>query len=255
MLRISCLVGLSALVLSGCAAIEEDSAAGDQALYNAFLAARGDSDTVFAAYLAANGIDLEALLELEEDGELTTAEIAALLPTLSTAPASSTAQMAGAYKITASGLNSTIAGRITMDVDFADGTTSGVLHNSFLDADGTADSSVVELDGNVGFNGNVDLTDGFHDANNVNWQVQAAGEGTLVDATDTAETSTDYRLDFDLHGDLLDVSAMGEIGGVGDVGDVASYGEIDGNIDVTSADDTTLYDVSSGEYFVFEQAD
>lgn len=224
-------VGVSALFLSACEVVEIESAA-DQALYNTFLAARSDTVAVDAAFTTAN------------------------IPVITTAPTQNMAQMTGVYAVASTELGNTIAGQMEMNVDFANGTTSGRLHNNFIDDDGTADSSVIALDGEIAFNGNVDLTTGFYDsANSRTWQLQATGRDTLSDTTSTATTSTDYSVDVQLHGDFYDSSVIGSVAGVGNIGDLASQGQIDGNIDITSVDDTTIYDISSGSYVVYESAD
>lgn len=219
--------------VSACAAPIDPAAeeiARDQAQYNAFVDARNDAATVGARILSTDK--------------------------LTAAPANDTAQLNGVYALKASSvLTPSVVGEMQMNVDFGANTVSGSLHNNYLDSDGTSESSVVELDGSVGFAGNIDMdpAGGFLDSTNTTrWQMEASGADTLTDTPVGGDTATTYRVDIDLNGDFYDTSAIGNLAGVGEVGDLASVGQIEGNLDVTSAGDTTIYDVTAGAYFVYE---
>lgn len=234
-------LALSTALLSACdisSGQDEDagtgSTAGDQADYNSYVEAREDARTVF---------------RLADTSEV-----------LDAAPTDDTAQMRGTYTISADNAFSTeLVGDMTMDVDFGNETVSGSLSNNYLDADGTGESQVTELDGSVSFRGELDLAPngGFYDATNTGpWQLEASGTGTLTDSETTTSLGTEYRLDIDLHGDFYDTSDIGTVSGVGDVGDVAAGGMIEGNLDVTTDGDTVIYDITDqSAFFVYELED
>ena len=210
------------------------STAGDQAGYNSYVAARNDALAVL------NRLDTSEVLDA--------------------APADDTVQLNGTYAINADYATSReLVGDMTMNVDFGNETVSGSLTNNFLDADGTAESQVTELDGSVSFRGHLDLdpTGGFYDTGNDGpWQLEASGAGTLTDSETTTSLETEYRLDFDIHGDFYDASDIGTVAGVGDVGDIAAGGIIEGNLDVTSNGDTLIYDITDeSAFFVYELED
>jgi hypothetical protein len=232
-------LALSTVLLSACdisSGQDEDagtgSTAGDQADYNSYVEAREDADTVF---------------------NLTnTTEV------LDAAPVDDTVQLSGDYNIRAdNALNTELVGEMTMNVDFGNETVSGSLSNNYLDGDGTGESQVTELDGNVSFRGTLDLdpNGGFYDVTNTTpWQLEASGTGTLTDSETTTSLGTEYRLDIDLHGDFYDTSDIVDtVPGVGDLGDIAAGGIIEGNLDVTTDGDTVIYDITDESgFFVYE---
>jgi hypothetical protein len=245
---------LCTLLLSACGGtteiddIDGPSDVTDQANYNTFVEARSDA---VAINDLANYID----------------------DPLTAAPANDTATLNGAFNIASDGLASdqSIAGEMTMNVNFGAETVSGEFHNTFLDPDGTGESRVKELDGSVGFSGNLDLASdgGFFDFDNENWQLEASGTGSLVDSGSSAEgDETTYSLDVDIHGNFVDTSGLGTVAGVGEIGDLGAGGQIQGNLDITTADDTILYDIDAADdpsiytpstdesaFFVYELAD
>jgi hypothetical protein len=235
-------LALCTLLLSACGEATDDidgaSDVTDQANYNAYVAARNDAATINAL---VNSID----------------------DPLTSAPANDTATLSGAFNMSSDGLaaDQLIAGEMTLEVDFGAETISGELHNTFLDADGSGESNVTELDGDIELSGNLDLTPGggFYDfGNDEKWQLEASGTGSLVDSGSSAEgDETTYSLDVDIHGNFVDTSGLGNVAGVGDIGDIGADGQIQGNLDITSADDTTLYDITddSSGFFVYELAD
>jgi hypothetical protein len=234
-------LALSTVLLSACdisSGQDEDagtgSTAGDQADYNSYVEAREDALTV-SDELAKNGAEV-----------------------LDAAPTDDTAQMRGTYAISADNAFSTeLVGDMTMNVDFGNETVSGSLSNNYLDGDGTGESQVTELDGNVSFRGTLDLdpNGGFYDVTNTTpWQLEASGTGTLTDSETTTSLGTEYRLDIDLHGDFYDTSDIVDtVPGVGDLGDIAAGGIIEGNLDVTTDGDTVIYDITDESgFFVYE---
>lgn len=224
-------IAVSTVLLTAC----EDSTATDDALdqanYNAFVDERNDAVSV---------------LELVDEDVL-----------LDAAPADDTLELSGVYTITASPTGS-LVGEMSMDVDFGNETVSGTFSNSYLDPDGTDLSSVTELDGTVTYSGSIDMDrDTFYDSSNEGpWHIEGSSSGTFSDVTsDDDAVATTYRLDVDINGDFVDTSAVGVVDGVGEIGDISSVGVIEGSLDVTSTTDTTIYDVSSGVYFVYETVD
>ncbi|RPE66306.1 hypothetical protein EDD53_2006 [Pacificibacter maritimus] len=232
---------LLSVVLSACTMVpaEEaiDESAFDQVKYNRYVDARNDAISVDARVTAADR--------------------------LSATPTDETATLNGAYAIstyngTESGPTPDLTGEMRMDVDFGAGTVSGTLHNSYTDYDYSGETHVNELDGSVGFSGSIDMDPegGFYDSlNSTQWQIEADGAGTFVDSPPNSDEAITYRLDFDINGDFFDSSSVGTVNGVGEVGDLASGGMIEGNLDVTSDNDSLIYDITSGEYFVYELAD
>lgn len=220
-------------IVSACAAPIDPVAeeiARDQAQYNTYVDARNDAIAV--------------------DNNVFSADL------LQAAPADDTAQLNGAYQISANdALETDIVGEMRMNVNFGNNTVSGSLHNNYLDPDGTIEGTVHELDGSVAFSGNIDMdpTGGFFDSTNTRrWQLEAAGADTLTDTPVGGNQETNYRVDVDLNGYFYDASGVGNLAGVGEVGDLASGGQIEGNLDITSAGDTKIYDITSGSYFVYE---
>lgn len=226
-------IALSTVLLSACEPIGEEGDFGgstpfDQARYNDYVDARNDANTVF------------------EDPDMG--------GTLGAAPLDNTAQLQGAYGINTIAANGpSLVGEMTMNVDFGNETISGSLTNNFLDPDGVDESEVIEVDGSVNFSGNLDLdpSGGFYDSTNEDkWQFESATTGTLVDNVSSTSEAINYRLDIDINGNFYDASGIGDVDGVGEVGDVAAAGLIEGNIDVTTAGDTTLYDIKAGSGFL-----
>jgi major membrane immunogen (membrane-anchored lipoprotein) len=220
-------LALCSLILSACG--ETDDAISTQEAYDSYIEGRQDALSV-------------ALLTDSNN-------------TLTSAPANDTAQMNGTYAISADSFsNSELVGDMSMTVDFGNETTSGSMTNNYLDPDGTGESEVTPVNGSLQFSGDIDLGSGFVDTDNsTTWQIDAEGSGTLS-ASDATDITTTYGVNFDLNGDLYDTSSIGEVTGVGEVGDVASAGLIQGSIDVTTDDATTLYDIDSdgSVYFVYE---
>ncbi|MDO6725608.1 hypothetical protein Q4544_01565 [Cognatishimia sp. 1_MG-2023] len=237
MYRTPLVAAACSFIVSACAAPIDPVAeeiARDQAQYNAFVDARRDAITV----------------DLNVDTSASSSDL------LSTAPTNDTAQLNGAYTLNAdSAISPRIEGEMRMNVNFGNNTVSGSLHNNYHDPDHIGESSVVELDGSVGFSGNIDMdpSGGFVDSTNTTrWQMEASGADTLTDTPVGGDTATIYRVDIDINGNFYDTSAVGNLAGVGEVGDLASAGQIEGNLDVTSAGDSTIYDITSGSYFVYE---
>lgn len=225
-------IAVSVVLLAACEDSGATEEAFDQAKYNQFVEARADAQTVDTQVFAT---DL-----------------------LTAAPANDTATLVGAFSIGSGGLPNDLEGEMSMDVDFGAETVSGSFTNAFLDPDGTDESSVVELDGSASFSGSIDMDrDTFYDSGNTQaWHIEASSTGTFTDvSTEDEATATTYRIDVDINGDFFDTSTIGTVGGVGELGDIASEGMIEGNIDVTTTTDTTIYDVTDGWYFVYELAE
>jgi hypothetical protein len=239
-------LALSVTFLSACdissgteeVTVDPGSTPADQANYNDYVANRNDA--------------LSVITELDTSTEL------------SEVPENDTASLQGTYGISADDAfeasditDGELVGDMTMDVDFGAATVSGSLTNNFLDEDGTGESKVVELDGEVSFTGTLDLDDGFYDSSNTDvWQIAASGTGTLTDSTTDASNDIEYRLDTDMYGNFYDASGIGDVEGVGTVGDLAAAGVFEGNIDVTTDGDTIIYDIEdSSAYFVYELED
>lgn len=216
--------------------VDTGSTAGDQADYNEYVVNRNDA--------------LSVLDEFESDAELEAA-------LLEDAPENATASLQGTYAINAideafDGVGPRLVGDMTMDVDFGDATVSGSMTNNFLDPDATDESKVTELNGSVNFIGSLDLdaSGGFYDSTNTDqWQLEASGTGTLTDNETAASSGAEYRLDIDLYGNFYDTSDIGNVAGVGELGDVAAGGLIEGNVDVTTNGDTTIYDITDSELY------